>query len=474
MNKAISGAHFDETGTTVIIESLVIEETDVSREARHWITGERGPSTDDPAALSGADLTKFATEALVLGAKALTLTAETTETRALERMLKDVVRRTSEATHQASEATAVATKSASETMVRAATDAKKAIADADEATRKRFTEAVDATKKELAAETRRLFGGENPELLERLQPVLDKFGMALEKQVQDGTSELLMTAAKQLDPSDPTSPMARHAKSLAEQQERFSERIEEGQIAMRAELKELSDLVKVQEARFRVSKLTPIKGGTFEQQVQALMGDIAAGLGDEYEDTTTRTGLVPRCKKGDGVLDISGQDARVVVEVTDSARNGWGDYFDEAERNRGAAAALGVVRDPEQNGGRTIRVMGQRRVVIAFNPDQDDPELLRTVLLLLRTAAMAAAVRTGEAEIDTAEEKIAEAIIELDKMEQIKKAARSIEKGATKIENECATIDTVIRRLLEQAATALSGSQLAVTETRPAAVSGAA
>jgi len=365
---------------------------------------------------------------------------------ALERMLRDVGEKTSEATRQASEATAVATKTATETVVKAATDAKKAIADADEATRKHLGDAVEITKKELVAERRRLFGGESPELLERLQPVLDKFGAALEKQVQAGTNELLVKATKQLDPSDPTSPMAKHAATLEEQQERFSKQIEKGQTELATKVDALSTAIKAQEARSTLAKVTPIKGGSFEVQVHALMGTIAAGLGDEYADTTTTTGSVPRSKKGDGVLSVSGQDARVVIEMTDSNRSGWGDYFDEAERNRGAAAALGVVRTPAHNGGQTIRVLGQRRVVMAFDPDQDDAEILRTVTLLLRTVAISACVRTGDAEIDTAEEKITEAIEQLTKIDVIKKTAGSIQKGAAKIESECTSISTGIHR----------------------------
>jgi hypothetical protein len=447
MTNDVNAARFDEGGAKVIIERLVIAETDVVSEARHWITGERGQRCDDPARLGDADLTKFASEAIALGAKALALTAQTTETRALERMLKDVGDKTSEATRQAGEATALATKSATETVAKAAADAKKAITDADEVTRKHLSEAVASTKDDLLAETRRLFGGDNPELLERLQPVLDKFSAALEKQVQTSTSELLAKATKQLDPSDPTSPMAKHAVTLAEQQERFAQQIDA-----------LSTALKVQDAKTSLAKVTPIKGGSFEGQLHALMNDIAAGLGDEYEDTTTKTGLVPRSKKGDGLLSVDGQAARVVIEMTDSARANWGGYFDEAERNRGASASLGVVRTPEQNGGHSIRVLGQRRVVIAFNPDEDDPEVLRTVTLLLRTVAIAASVRTGEAEVDTAEEKISEAVAQLDKIDAIKKAAGSIQKGAVKIESECTSITTSIRRLLDQALVSLTGS----------------
>lgn len=474
MKQDMNGARFDQTGSKVIIDRLVLTESDIVTEARHWLSGERGQRCDDPALLVDADLTKFATEALTLGARALSLTAQTTETRALERMLKDVGDKTAEATRQAGEATAVAAKSATETVTKAAADAKKAITDADEVTRKHLSEAVASTKKDLLAETRRLFGGDNPELLERLQPVLDKFSAALEKQVKTSTTELLEKATKQLDPSDPTSPMAKHAATLAEQQERFSKQIEKGQTELSAKVEELSTALKVQGAKSSIAKVTPIKGSSFEDQIHALMSDIAAGLGDEYEDTTTTTGLVPRSKKGDGLLSVTGQAARVVVEMTDSARANWGEYFNEAERNRGASASLGVVRSADQNGGHSIRVLGQRRIVMAFDPSSDDAEVVRTVVLLLRTVAIAASIRTGEAEVDTAEEEIGEAVAQLDRIDLIKKTAGSIQKGATKIESECTAITTSIRRLLDQALISLAGSAAGREIEGPTSVDGAA
>ncbi len=474
MKQDTNGARFDESGSKVIIDGLVLTESDVVTEARHWIRGERGQRCDDPALLVGADLTKFATEALTLGAKALSLTAQTTETRALERMLKDVGDKTAEATRQAGEATATATRSATETVAKAAADAKKAITDADEVTRKHLADAVTSTKKDLLEETRRIFGGDNPELLERLQPVLDKFSAALEKQVKTSTTELLEKATRQLDPSDPTSPMAKHAATLAAQQELFSKQIEKGQIELTAKVEDLSTALKVQGAKSSIAKVTPIKGSSFEDQIHALMSDIAAGLGDEYEDTTTKTGLVPRSRKGDGLLSVTGQTARVVVEMTDSARANWGEYFNEAERNRGASASLGVVRSADQNGGHSIRVLGQRRIVMAFDPSNDDAEVVRTVILLLRTVAIAASIRTGEAELDTAEEKIGEAVAQLDRIDLIKKTAGSIQKGATKIESECTAITTSIRRLLDQALISLAGSAAGGAHADPTSVDGAA
>ncbi len=474
MNSETSGARFDETGSMVIIERLTVEHADVVSEARHWVTGERGQACDDHELLAESDVTKFATEALVLGARALTLTAQTTETRALERMIKDVGDKTAEATREAGEASAAATKTATETVARAAADAKKAITDADEITRKHLAEAVAQTKSDFLAETRRLFGGDNPELLERLQPVLDKFSADVEKRAQASTSELLEKATKQLDPGDPSSPMAKHAAKLAEQQEQFSKQIEKGQNELANKVDALSTALKVQEARTSLASVTPIKGGSLEHQIHALLTGIATGLGDEYADTTTKTGFVPRSKKGDGLLTVSGQEARVVIEMTDSARTSWGEYLDEAERNRGASASLGVVRTADQNGGHSIRVLGQRRVVIAFNPDEDDAEVLRTVVLLLRTVAIAAAARSGDAEVDTAEEKISEAVAQLGKIDSIKKTAGSIQKSAAKIENECTSITTGIRRLLDQALVSLGGHGAAGGETGAVAIDGAA
>lgn len=101
--------------------------------------------------------------------------------------------------------------------------------------------------------------------------------------------------------------------------------------------------------------------------MHTVLTGIAAGLGDDYTDTSTTTGRLPRCKKGESLNDGV---ARVVIEMTDSSRAGWTDYFAEAERNRNAVAPLGLVRTIDQNGGQTLRVIGAQRLVLAFDPRQ--------------------------------------------------------------------------------------------------------
>ena len=260
MNENRYGAHFDETGSKVVIEELEIEDITVIREAQRWTTGQRGPVLDEVGELSNADVTTFATEAMVLGARVLAATAQTAESRAIEGMVRDVGEKTAEASLKAAELTERAAKEASEVVSKVAADAKKAITEADEQNRKEITTAVDSAKKELVAETRRIFGGENPELLDRLQPLLDKFGSNLETQVRTGTNELLEKAAKQFDPADPTSPMAKHAAALAQQQEKVSEQIEKNHVALAAKVDELTTALKIQEAKTSLAKVTPIKG----------------------------------------------------------------------------------------------------------------------------------------------------------------------------------------------------------------------
>jgi F0F1-type ATP synthase membrane subunit b/b' len=395
---------------------------------------------------------------VTFGARALAVTGQAADARALEQMLKEVGDKTADATSRAAELTGRAVKDAADTVTKVATDARRAITETDQHSRQGITAAVDTAKRDLTAEVRRLFGGEHPELLDRLQPVLDRFGAELDQRVRTGASELMEKAARQFDPTDPASPMARHAAALTTAQEKFSGQIERQHAELAAKVEELTTTLRVQAAKTTLAKVTPIKGGSFEQQVHDLMRGIAAGLGDEYEDTTTKAGLAGRSRKGDGVLNIDGGSTRVVLEMTDSPRTGWGDYLDEAERNRSAAAALGIVRTPEQNGNQTIRVLGPRRVVLSFDPDEDDPELLRTVILLLRTVAIAATVRTGQAEIATAEEKIADALAQLDKIDAVKKLATGIQKSATKIDSECTAISATIHRLLDQALVALGGT----------------
>ncbi len=445
---------------SVRIDGLTIVDEYVAREATRWTTGVRGNVVSDRETLAQADLSNYVVEAVAIGARALAVTGQTVEARAVEEMLKDVGAKTVDATNRAAEATERVVKTASDVVAKATADAKKTLAEAEQQQRKEFRDVVVTAKSDLTREVRKIFGGENPELLDRLQPLLDVFGTRLDDNVRVRTTELIEKAAKQFDPSDPTSPMAKHTAAITAEQARLADQVAKGQADLTKRVEDLTTLLKVRDAKADLAKVTPIKGGAYEDQISVVLRAMAIGLGDDYADTRNTVGLLSRCKKGDGVLSLADGTVRVVIEATDSreARN-WCEYFDVAEQNRGAHAALGVVRSIDQNAGQTIRVVGSRRVVLAFDPDHDSAELVRTAVQLLRTAAMTAASRAGSAEIATAEERITQAIDELAKLDGIKKLSGAIQKSAISIDGECTKIGNAARRMLDEAMSALDGGR---------------
>jgi len=461
-------ARLNDTRDSIVIAQLTVRDKDVAREAQRWTTGERGPVIDDPEALASADLAEFVTEAIKIGSHALAATGQSQDARALEQLVKEVGEKTSASSAKATEVTERAVKSASETMTKAAEAAKKAITEAETIASKRVNDSVTTATKSLQAEIQRLLGGENPELVDRLQPLLAKFGTDLGTKAKENFAEVLERAAKQFDPSDPTSPMAKHSADLTERQDELTKLIGKNHDDVVKKVNDLTVALKLQEARVTITKVSPIKGDTFENQVNDVLSTIAAGLGDEYVDTRATTGFVPRSKKGDALLTVDGGVARVVLEMTDSPRAGWAEYLNEAERNRRATSALGIVRTIEQNGGQTIRVLGARRIILAYDPTSDDPDLVRTVVMLLRTAALAATGRRGAEQLETAGEKITEALSQLEKLDDVKKTAGAIQKNALKIESGCTAITTGIHRLLSDALGALGEVQTDAT-VNPAA-----
>jgi hypothetical protein len=464
-------AAFDIERQAVVVTGLVITDLAVVSESRRWSSGVRGDAVS-VAAMAGADLTGFVTQALSIGATAITAAGNAQDTFDLERLITEVGTRTAESSDQAAKLTTKAASDATKTMTCAAEAARKAIAEADSASRKCFEATVSAAQSQLRGDLQRLFGGTNPELVERLQPVLEKFGADLDTKVAKQTAELLSKAARQFDPTEPASPMAKHAAELTKQQEALAGTLARNHEALVTRVEALVTAVSAQaaaqHATARIASVTPLKGTTYADGVHALMSEIASGLGDEYADTGTMAGRIARNKKGDGLLTIGDAVARVVLEMTDSPRSQWNEYLDEAERNRAAAASLGLVRDQAQNAGQSIRVLGSRRIVMAFDPAADDPSLLRTVVLLLRTAAIAASARHGAEEIATAEEKVTEAIGLLAKIDDIQKAAGAIHKSASKISCECDAFHSGIERLLTQALTALAGAEVEAAYSGPA------
>ncbi|MQA77056.1 MAG: Fis family transcriptional regulator [Streptosporangiales bacterium] len=454
-------------GPAVRVERLTISDHAVVAEARRWSTGQRGAEAGSDK-LASADLSAFVTQAVVVGAHAITSVGGVQDTLDLQRLVADVEARTTESCVRTNASTAEAASGAAKTVEQASTAARHALTEASRTVQQSFADNVASAHKALQEEVQRLVGGDDPELLSRLQPLLKRFGHELDERVARQTSELFARAARQFDPDDPTSPMAKHARELRTQHEKLATTLDKSHHALGEKIDQLATAVRVQasaaEAAAATAQATPLKGEAYAEGVHKLLDEVARGLGDEYVDTSTTPGAVPRSKKGDGVLVVDSGSVRVAVEMSDSRRQNWNGYLEEAERNREAVASLGLVRTVEQLRGTSIQCLGSRRIVLAFDPLVDDPDLLRTVVQLLRTSAIAAASRSDAGEILTAQEKIGEAIALLPQIDGIKKTAGTIRQNADKIEQNCEAVRTAVNRLLNQAQTALTGAGEAAAE----------
>lgn len=478
----LHSVRLDRTSSALIIEALTIAHPAVTTEALRWTTGARG--TPVPAEdASVADLTAYAEQALIVGTQAIAAAGGTQDTYNLEQLIQDVGTRTVEASAAAATATGTAMTGAADSMRQITAEVSKALREANDASRETFTATVTQAKSDLQSQVRALVGGEDPQLVTKLDALLVTFSSKLTDRTDKRTTELFEKATRALDPADPTSPLARHQRELAEQQAGLTTHLNSQHEALLTAVDEIRTSLATQKAASEVAaklaSVTPLKGGTFEARVHAVMQALAVGLGDEYAETGTLGGLVQGSRKGDGVLTVMGGPARVVVEMHDAkARRDWTAYLEESERNRGANASIGVVPTLAQNNDQQVRVMGPRRVVVVFDPQTDDPAMMRLAIQILRVASLAAAHEGHTGAVEVAREHVAQALTELSRIQKIRTSASVVKKEADKVDRQAEQLETQLSRLLLQTQTALiepsSTTALGSGEAQQVSTTGAA
>jgi hypothetical protein len=450
-------AHLDIDSGTLTVHHLEMRDPAVVQEARRWASGSRRASADT-SDLQDADLSPFVEQAIAVGARALAGAAGHLETANVGALIADLSNHASSAVAGVTTATERAVEQAASAIKQTSTDVRTSFEDIAATTRRSLQGNVNEAKMSFIDEMRRLVGGDNPELLVALAPTLEKFGRDLEEHALKRTTEMTEKVARQFDPDDPSSPMSKHTRELGRRQQELADTLGQGQKTVETKVEELSKAFALVHATRTGSaaSMTTLKGTTFETSVHLLLDQIAAGLGDDYAETGARSGNGSTSKKGDGVLTVEGGDVRIVLEMTDSPRKDWNAYLAQAERNRDAVASIGLTRTAEQLGGHTIRSFGPRRIVLAFDPENDDHELLRTIVQVVRVAAIAASRRQDDTEIATAQESIDEAVTLLDKFDNIKRTASLIVNSAKKIESDTGSVTADLVSALERAQRALA------------------
>jgi hypothetical protein len=455
----------------LMIRQLDISNPEIVLEAHHWAAGCRGPAVTGDR-LAEVDLSVFVRAALDAGTKAIQAAAGTTAIASQHRAVADLAQRAEDASRKAVNQIERAADHAEKAAKASGDETRRVVSQTAEQMRGTMRSTLDQAVSDLRREITALTG-ENAPVAAAARAAVDKAGIALQSQLEQKLEDAIASIGRKFDLRDPTSPIGHLATSLREEQGRLAAQVTAGHDDLARRLDHLQTSIATTAAAARAAehaaRVTPLKGTSFEDAVHEAVGKLARAWGDEYTNTAQATGLISRCMKGDGVLTILGQPRapegiRVVVEMSDSdsARREWVAYLDECERNRGARAALGIVRNPAQvPGGGRIRIFGSSRMVIAFDPEIDEPDTLQTVLLLLRLQAVLATSRSGVAHVRTAEEKIGEATATLGQLAELQNTATIARSNADKIVTGLGGLHSRLTRALAEASHAL---QAAATE----------
>jgi hypothetical protein len=149
----------------------------------------------------------------------------------------------------------------------------------------------------------------------------------------------------------------------------------------------------------------------------------------------------------------------VVFEAKDKTQTlpEWQAELDEARRNRGAVAALGVVKGTEHMpGGDRLRLLDPLTYVVAFDPATDSDDLLLAAYQLLRMHAVTA-VLGADSDID-----VAALRVQLDKAVATLGQIDTITGAAEKAKANLGTITATATRLRDDLTATLGRMQTLV------------
>lgn len=232
-----------------------------------------------------------------------------------------------------------------------------------------------------------------------------------------------------MSPADPAGPV----RLLRDEVLRTAEQT---QRTLGEQLSQVRELLAAAQSARTAMALTAVKGRSFEDACVAALVDVAAP-GDLVEATGTAAGA-DGGRKGDAVVTLGPGSAhgmegvRVAVECKDSRLSpaALARELDAAAANRGAAAALGVVRAGRMPGSAGVLVLGPQRLVVEYEPG-GDTSLLRAAVHLIRAAAVERALADTAPDVDRAAlaAAVRQALVELDEFQRVDRALAAARRG---------------------------------------------
>lgn len=297
------------------------------------------------------------------------------------------------------------------------------------------------------AEVDEMTAGEDSPLRAAMLKSLTDAQTKIREDIANQVSRQKADIAALLDPSDPTSPL----RTLADKIDLVGTAIAKVQ----------DDIAK-DVAVAVVIEASTVGGFDYEEVSVKAVQAIASRAGDDCEATGRVTGRVPRSKMGDGVVDLkvgATVYARIVLESKNKAlsKPEWEREAEGSKANRAATGFIGMCKHIEDmpNGNR-ILVLDSQSIVVAFDPEEDDLQLLALVYQLVKIYTLSTTGRLDEINIAEVNKSLEDAIKGLEKFDLITKNAAAIRNSADTITKEANLIRGIITERLQSAQAAIS------------------
>lgn len=238
-----------------------------------------------------------------------------------------------------------------------------------------------------------LTAGEDSPIRKALISQLDGMRKTLTEEFTRQNNHQKDAMAKLLNPDEATSPL----RVLATQAESQNKIIIEA-------ISRIQSTLDVQKGKAIEAERGHLKGNDYEADAMAVVKAIAIASNDEADGTGANPDATGS-KKGDGVIGLREGlvvKAKIVAEAKDRkdmTRKYWLNEADAARKTRGAIGFLGLCKSVDKMpGGQRIMALDQtgQAIVMAFDPNQDDPELLALVYQVVKMHSLVV-VSSGDA-----------------------------------------------------------------------------
>jgi hypothetical protein len=310
-----------------------------------------------------------------------------------------------------------------------------------------FVKSLETVMNTFRAQVEEMTAGEDSPLREAMFKSLGE----VQQQIRDDVSLQIgahrRDIASLLDPADPTSPLRM-----------LSEKLD----GIQAAVTDVQQGIAISTAVAKVVEPGVAGGFNYEDAAVDAIQKLSSFAGDDCEHCGNITGFVANSKKGDACVDLkvgARIHARMVVEAKNRSLSKL-DWEREAEgsmSNRGATGFIGMCKhfDDMPNKSRLL-VLGSQSVVIAFDPEIDDFQMLSLVYQLVKLNTLSTTGHLDEVNIAEVNKSLEEAAKALDKLNAISKSATVIRNAADTMIRDIESLRGAVSQHLESAQAAIS------------------